>query len=192
MQAQFSILFVTAPPKRVRGLTPRSVSERFWEKVSRSDSANGCWLWTANRDRKGYGKMGGGGRLGPTLAAHRVSWELHFGLIPNGLFVLHHCDNPPCVNPSHLFLGTMLDNNHDMWEKGRGMFGDRHGLRLHPERVARGERQGGAKLTENQVREIRQRYAAGGLSMKQLADEYGVTFSPVQKIISGSGWRHLL
>lgn len=97
--------------------------DRFWAKV---DKSGDCWVWTASvfRERLGYGKFQTGSNRGESRVAyaHRVSWELHFGPIPNGLFVCHHCDNPPCVRPDHLFLGTAADNVRDMDRKGR----DRH------------------------------------------------------------------
>jgi HNH endonuclease len=90
-----------------------TLSERFWSKV---DKSGDCWVWTGSRDLKGYGKINIG--CTPTLA-HRVSWQIKSGDIPEGLFVLHRCDNPPCVNPAHLFIGTAGDNVQDMMSKGR-------------------------------------------------------------------------
>ena len=86
---------------------------RFWAKVQKSDS---CWLWTAYRTSFGYGQFGLGKRL---VYAHRISWVLKHGDLDRGKCVLHHCDNASCVNPSHLFLGTLFDNNRDMRIKGR-------------------------------------------------------------------------
>lgn len=97
----------------------RSLAARFWAKVNKTPT---CWLWTANRLPKGYGVINVGGRAGSQQLAHRVSWELHFGPIPDGLWVLHRCDNPPCVRPDHLFLGTVQDNVDDMVTKGRANF----------------------------------------------------------------------
>lgn len=99
------------------------VADRFWPKVNKSGPTiraelGSCWVWTASRDRSGYGKFGRG-RLRGWTKASRVSWELAHGAIPNGLWVLHRCDNPPCVNPGHLFLGTARDNNRDTAAKGR-------------------------------------------------------------------------
>lgn len=95
----------------------RPLTDRFWEKVAKSD---GCWLWTGSRQRNGYGFLFAGTRKEPhPERAHRVSWRIHFGEIPDGLWVLHKCDNPPCVNPEHLFLGTRTDNMRDCARKGR-------------------------------------------------------------------------
>lgn len=100
----------------------RSLAERFWAKVNKTD---GCWLWTGCKDPKGYGYIGTGGRRGPTKSAHRVSYELEHGEVPEGLHVLHDCDTPSCVRPSHLFAGTPLDNTRDMMRKGRARFAGR-------------------------------------------------------------------
>lgn len=97
----------------------QSVEERFWKYVKKTPR---CWLWTGpvNKARMGYGIMCSiGGRGGVTKASHRVSWELHFGEVPEGAFVLHKCDRPSCVNPKHLFLGDHTDNMRDMVQKDR-------------------------------------------------------------------------
>lgn len=97
-----------------------TIHTRFFGKFKESPS---CWEWLAYRDRKGYGRFMVPGSK--TSLAHRFSWELHRGPIPTGMCVLHRCDNPPCVNPAHLFLGTLQDNVRDMIQKGRGSNGNR-------------------------------------------------------------------
>lgn len=104
---------------------------RFWAKVAKSD---GCWEWTGPRLPRGYGVIRADGRQ---TYAHRVSWLLHFGPIPDRAFVLHHCDNPPCVNPAHLWVGSQADNVRDMIAKGRARYtnharGDQHPVRRNP------------------------------------------------------------
>jgi hypothetical protein len=117
-----------APRRRPRRRRPRLVvlalmttEERFWAKVDRSGGPDACWLWTAGtfRLRNGYGKFGADPAASRTVYAHRFAYELSHGPIPPGLLVCHHCDNPPCCNPAHLFLGTIADNMRDMSDKGR-------------------------------------------------------------------------
>lgn len=100
-------------------IEPKSTQDRFWERVSRSSR---CWIWTGAHDRAGYGWM----RIdGIIIGAHRIAWELAYGPIPDGLLVCHHCDNPTCVRPSHLFLGDHQDNYDDMVTKGRAHYQQR-------------------------------------------------------------------
>jgi hypothetical protein len=109
---------------------------RFWAKVDKSPHPNGCWIWTAKLPRHGYGTFG---LHGKSKLAHRVCYRNTRGPIPPGLDVLHSCDNPPCVNPAHLWLGTNADNVRDKMTKGRHFSGDGSPSRQHPERLARGE-----------------------------------------------------
>lgn len=149
------------------------VSDRFWKYVSK-DGPNGCWPWTGSLSRRGgYGRIfiGGKVRMG---CAHRVSWILHFGPIPDGLKVLHHCDNPPCCNPTHFFLGTQADNMKDCSDKGR--FTDR--------------RNKTAKLSVCDVMYIRNLYRAGR-SFQKLADSFGVDYVTLRKAAMGVYWSDL-
>lgn len=98
-----------------------TVAQRFWRQIEKSD---GCWNWAGLRNKFGYGRLTSSGKGARDLVAHRVSWEFHHGQIPNDLCVLHKCDNPPCVNPDHLFLGTKADNNADKVAKDRQARGD--------------------------------------------------------------------
>jgi hypothetical protein len=154
----------------MRGPKPVPAFERFWRFVEKGD---GCWEWTGSSVPYGYGSFGADG----TKRAHRISWEIHFGPIPNGLCVLHHCDNPPCVNPAHLFLGTRQDNSDDKMAKGRG--GQPKGIR-HPR----------AKMTDESVMEMRRLYAAGHTT-RQLAQEFGLGKSSVWLACTRQTWAHV-
>lgn len=157
----------------------------FWEKVVKHDG--GCWEWMGARHPSGYGSVHVRGR---TMPAHRCSWELANGPIPRGLFVCHHCDNRPCVNPEHLFLGTHVDNMRDkrLKHRGRGWaVGDpSHPQKRHP---PIGELNYNAKLSLRQVGEIRARYAAGGVTQQQLWTEYGLSRAAIQRLLHGKSWK---
>jgi hypothetical protein len=151
----------------------RPLAERFLEKVVRTDN---CWGWTASRNPNGYGQIGGRDRH--LLLAHRVSYELFVGTIPDGMCVLHRCDNPSCTNPAHLRLGTKADNSRDMREKGRSRGG---GLW--------GEANPAAKLTAAQVRSIRIDLA-NGHAIRAIARAYGRSQRCIQHIARGTHWRN--
>jgi len=149
----------------------RLLQRRFWAKVD-VRGPDECWLWTGSTIRSGYGMVNVKRK---SKLAHRVSWELQNGPIPDGggwhgTCVLHRCDVRNCVNPAHLFLGTHRDNMLDMGAKGRG-------------RQPRGEATAGAKLTESDVLEIRRRYAGGGWTQTELGDEFGVTQANISLIV---------
>lgn len=165
----------------------RPTEERFWAKVSRlADDA--CWPWLAGGRPAGYGQFRGDHKQ--KIDAHRFSWTLHHGPIPDGMFVCHRCDNPRCVNPAHLFLGTTQDNTADRHKKGRDYGGDRHYSRTSPERLARGERNGWAKLTSEQALAIRTRRAAG-LSLRLVGVEFNVSATTVLRICRRESWNHV-
>lgn len=144
--------------------------KRFEEKFI-TEPNSGCWLWVANIYTNGYGQIKINGR---PVGAHRVSWELYRGRIPEDLCVLHKCDNPPCVNPDHLFLGTQADNVADQIKKGR----------LNP---PYGERQGRAKLATSDILAIRDDLR----THKEIAAGYGIASSHVSDIKLRKKWRHL-
>ena len=161
--------------------TPEQRIAAFWAKVDKSGE---CWEWTSCRNKQGYGQFG-------QERAHRVAYSLTYGSIPTGLYVLHACDNPPCVNPVHLFLGTQLDNVADRDNKGRQAKGDRHGYRLNPSLVVRGSRNGSAKLTEEAVAEMRALLQSGWL-LRELSHKYGISIMNASWIVNRRGWRHVL
>jgi hypothetical protein len=148
--------------------------DRFVLKTKKG--VNGCILWTAHCDHTGYGRIGKGRKVYP---ANRVSFELFVGPIPDGLFVLHKCDNRPCVNPMHLFLGTAKDNTEDMIQKGRMIVGDHRGIR-----------HGSAKLNDAAIVEIRRR-RDGGEKLKPIADDFGVDVSLISLIGLRKIWKHV-
>jgi hypothetical protein len=161
------------------------LSNRFWTKVQVLGEAD-CWEWQAFRSKFGYGKTGVGGRV---HFAHRVAWELTYGPIPDGIRVLHRCDNPPCVNPAHLFLGTMSDNMQDMWDKGRHEPPKKQ-PKPAPIGRARGERHGLAKLTAEIVLLARQQ-AAAGTTYQALALQHGVTKQAIRYAVLRHTWKHV-
>jgi len=142
----------------------------FIAKVTKTDK---CWIWSAGIANDGYGVFGSH----KSFRAHRVSYELFVGPIDDGLIVLHSCDNPACVNPSHLSLGTQSDNVHDMIRKGR-------------RKLAVGSRCGSSKLTEDSVMEIK-RLSSTGVGTMELSRMFGVERHAIQKIKSGTTWTHV-
>lgn len=166
----------------------RADIDRFWNSVH-VGRQHECWPWKLSAFRDGYGQFKVSSR---NLKAHRVSYFLHYDVDPAGDLVCHHCDNPACCNPFHLFLGSVKDNAADAKQKGllNTPAGDRHRSRTHPELVLRGEQVGGAKLTFAQIQEIRSAYAAGGITQDALAAQFGVSRRAIGKIIAGQTWRH--
>ena len=179
----------TLTPGRWFGKSPAS---RFWAHVSKDGpipehcpGLGECWPWTAARSPKGYGLSDIFRQKLSTVSAHRVAWILsNDQLIPDGLFVCHKCDNPPCCNPNHLFLGTCADNNRDCVNKGRNSF-----QRVGPARFSlRGESSPGAKLTNAQAKEIILRFIDGE-TMASLSREYRISETTVSNIAHRQAWK---
>lgn len=163
--------------------------------------ASGCWEWTGARFPFGHGRCT---HFGRTMGTHRVAWLLFRGGIPTGKCVLHKCDNPPCVNPDHLYIGTKADNVRDAETRGRARHpaGDANGSRTKPHRRAHGERNGSvthpgirkgarngrAKLSGGDVQNIRMSYAAGA-RQTDLAETYGVSQSTISSIVRLETWQ---
>jgi len=143
---------------------------RFWKWVM-PEPNSGCWLWLGSCGAQHYGQFQFHGQV---YVTHRISWMLHNGPIPDGLFILHKCDNPPCVNPQHLFLGTKKDNKLDCIAK------DRH---------VRGERNPWAKLTESKVREIRELWQQGS-TQTQIAKDFSMDLKHIWSIVHHKSWKH--
>lgn len=155
------------------GRPPTPLGTRFWAKVNKSD---GCWLWTASSFRDGYGQIFAtvdGKRR--NLRAHIIAYTLAYGDVPEGMFVCHHCDNPPCVRPDHLFLATNKENQEDMARKGRGRYGERNGR---------------SKLRAADVAAIRLDYANGQINKAALARQFGVSRRQILNVVEGLQWRN--
>lgn len=146
--------------------------EIFWAKVDKR-GPDECWEWQGDTYDIGYGRFH---RKDKVYRTHQFSYQLHNGPITKGLGVLHKCDNPRCVNPNHLFLGTPADNHADMVSKGRRAY-------------MKGDRSHYKKLTSDDVREIRRRYAAGGVTQRQLAAEYGIQSSNICFVVTRKTWQ---
>ena len=170
-----------------------SDADRLWSRVEKTGD---CWNWTGTLNAYGYGVMTIAKRL---VFAHRLSWELAHGPVPEGRSVLHRCDNRRCVNPDHLFVGTRAENAADRVAKGRTASGDRNGARtrpdrnpakLYPERLRRGEANPASRLTEAVVREIRARHAAGE-TKAEIGRALGLPRGHVGRIVDRRSWAHV-
>lgn len=143
--------------------------DRFWSKVNKTDT---CWLWIAGTDKDGYGLFKISNKM---FKAHRLSWEIKFGAIKDNLWVLHKCDNPPCVNPKHLFLGTHQDNTDD---------------KLLKNRQPRGENMPWSKLKEQDVLNIKDLLITG-IHKNILAKQFNVSVCTINDIIAHRSWKYL-
>lgn len=151
--------------------TARPVPERFWEKVDKRDVGD-CWEWQGTLCSKGYGVIDIGGRQ---HKAHRISYQLNIGHLPDELFVCHHCDNPRCVNPNHLYAGTVHDNGRDMASRRRSMWGERNSH---------------ARITSEVALEILDRHREGE-SVPELMARFDVSRSLVRHLVSRRRWVYL-
>jgi hypothetical protein len=149
----------------------QSLSDHFFAQVPQPDI--GCWLWPGSITINGYGRLQFHGQ---TFMAHRAAYELAYGPIPRGTLVCHHCDEPRCVRPDHLFLGSSAENQADMTRKNRGRVGERNGHAI---------------LTAEEVTAIRQRYAEGGITQQRLGYMFGVSQLTVSDIVTRKSWKHL-
>lgn len=158
---------------------PRPIEERLWRHVDQRGPTlipelGECWIWIGATDKKNYGKIQAGTFAAPRLVqTHRVSYEIAYGPIPTGSNVLHRCDNPPCLRPTHLFVGTYADNARDKVAKGRQIRGENHPA---------------AKLTNEQVREIRS-LDWEVTSPGAVAKRYGVSYFTIRKILRGDSYK---
>ena len=148
--------------------------ERFWNKV---DTSGRCWEWTGATNGVGYGRISIEGK---SILTHRFSYSLVYGPVPDGMLVCHHCDNPGCVKPSHLFIGTQSDNLKDAFGKGR----------LTPPCI-RGEAHVSSKLVENDVHEIRRLYATGRVTQAVLGKMWRISEVMAGKIVNRRKWKHV-
>lgn len=158
-------------PNAIRKTKP--VEERFWAKVQKGE---GCWLWTGWFSNRGYGQIKLGGRGTSSMHAHRLSYILVNGPISDELNVCHKCDNPSCVRPDHLFLGTQKENVADSCAKYRMHYGVSHAL---------------AKLNDCDIRNIREQYVKGGVSQEALAKFFAVAQTLISGIVRGKRWPHV-
>lgn len=152
--------------------TRQKTEAKFWDKVALPEDRSDCWNWTAGT-RSGYGNL----KINQvSLKAHRLSYALHYSVLPANLLVCHHCDNPLCVNPHHLFLGTDADNAKDKVSKGR-----------QSRKGQKGTRNGNAKINDEQLAEIRARIAAGETNVS-IAKDYPIGHAMVSRIRKGRSY----
>lgn len=174
-----SMFLVWPSRKNTRFCSPkccREISHRIIEHL-KIDDLEKCWNWEGRKDKDGYGIMICTIDGKKEQRANRISWRYYRGAIPEGLQVLHHCDNPSCINPDHLFVGTGGDNMADKTRKGRN-------------NPPVGERAGNAKLKDEDILEIRRRHANGEVQ-RRIAESFGVGYKAINKIVLGLRWKHV-
>lgn len=175
---------------------PGTYEDRFWAKVNKDgpvirSELGACWEWTGSKSDRGYGNVWMGERL---IRAPRVAYELTYGPMPEGTEPCHKCDYPPCCQPNHIFPGTHAENMKDMVEKGRmtPAKGMRNGAYTKPEQVRRGTSHGNAKLTDDDIREIRRLFAADNVNLGDLARQFRTTRTNIGYIVRCETWAHVV
>lgn len=161
-------------------------AEKFWKKVDKSAGPDGCWPWIGAKNKNGYGVTSVNYKQ---MGAHRAAYFFHHGHLPDGLFVCHRCDTPPCCNPAHFFLGDAKANAEDMVVKNRQSQGSKHSEAILPGRK-RGENHYAHKLSEQQARDIIA-LRAGGKGLMEIAAMFSTPYSTIQKIVYRKTWTHL-
>jgi hypothetical protein len=176
------------PNPNLPELTAQDIA-RFWNKVDKR-SPDECWHWKGHIMKGGYGTFSAQYK---TLKPHRIAYAAYYNVDPGNYLVCHHCDNPPCCNPLHLFLGTYADNRADCDAKGRTgrAIGINSGAHKKPHRIARGEQQGHALLTAKDVLAIRSEYATGNITQKQLGEKFRVSRSTIKMVVNRNNWKHI-
>lgn len=174
--------------RKLKAIPPLSDYDkrRFWSKVDKNND-NGCWVWLGARFPKAYGRFT---IKCKSYRAHRVSWFLERGVIPPEILVLHKCDNRPCVNPGHLFLGTFKINSMDMVNKGRSVGGTNHWTNTNPENIQRGENCHSSKKTETEILEIR-KLSREGVTQKEMSRIFMISQPTISDIVRKVTWSHL-
>lgn len=169
------LVLITCSDKTKKTVKP--VKERFYNNIK--INSQGCWIWHGSKDKDGYGNFSFEGEQ----RAHRVAYKLWIGEIPNGMMVCHHCDTPACVNPEHLFLGTAKDNTQDMIKKGRN-------IQRYIDRS--GKNNGHAKLTEEDIQNIRALYGSKKFTHRSLAKKFNVSRTNIGSIVNNNLWQHVV
>lgn len=175
------VRFIVGHHNKMRQLRP--LAERFWEKVDRRDKEE-CWEWTGGTDSHGYGTLQIGTHDKPFPGkAHRISYELHYGSIPDGMLVCHKCDNPPCVNPNHLFVGSYSDNIEDCYAKNRRDAPPGHGKI--------GEDHPSSHFSNEQVLRWREDFPKSGMTMTSFAELHGIPRNTMVSILKRQNYKHI-